>query len=124
MFKKFFKKEPHKILQQQANEMEFLGSPYGDDALRLEKDLSERLETVSVVKGAYLVMVHYAKDGNDRVSLLIESGIPKDDIISPLVTACSGFGSLDILFMEDISETARADIRQRCKKFYNPSNTQ
>lgn len=43
--------------QTSAKEIDFLGSPYGEGAERLERDMSARLATVPEVTGAYFCMV-------------------------------------------------------------------
>lgn len=122
MFKKFFSKKNHETQQKQESDIDFLGSPYGEDALRLEGDISERLKTVLPVKGAYLSMVRYAEDENVRLALVIESDVSITEVTLPLVEACASITTMDILFLEELSEENCAKIIDKCKKFYQAGN--
>lgn len=119
MFKNIFRKKNHKIQNKQESEISFLGSPYGEDALRLEGDIAERLKTVLPIKRAYLSMVHYVEDENARLALVIESDVSKIETIPLLVKACADMIPMDILFFEDLSEQNHSNATSKCKKFYH-----
>ncbi|MEP3890395.1 MAG: enhanced serine sensitivity protein SseB C-terminal domain-containing protein [Hellea sp.] len=118
MLKNIFRKKKYKVVKEQSDRMEFLGSPFGEDTERLENDISERLETVSAVRGAYLSMLRYADNENVRLALIIQSDFSKDDFIASLAKSCAGVVTMDIMFMEDFSEHECLEIIGKCKKFY------
>lgn len=104
--------------QTSAKKIDFLGSPYGEGADRLEHDMSARLATIPEVTGAFFCMVRHANEENDRLSLLIASDHGKNDYSQSLAQNCSGLIPMDLMFIEDLSDKTFATIKLRCNCFY------